>query len=639
TLGIALPLDLTRGSMTLDAEALLDEQAATLQTLSGTAEFTDAEMHMTPARTPLMLAFGGKLRFSCKPPLVQVEFQPGLRWQLMLDGGQPLQASGQLVRTFAVHADDQGVHNEGGLPFALNSAEWGQWDVVARDLRLKKGEKENSASGWSVADVDLRIEGRLAKWQRDKLQLRDLRAAGDVGLHWSTASGLRSELALQLGFGKASWSGNSSLHASPSSWKVNATATAKAFDDLWLSLVIEGEASSPKLKMQADDGQTLTLGATRLQWSQVHPAKWQNLEAGGGDVELSARDVRYGSWPAPDLRARLRPDAGTVHADGSLQWPGNLPKTEALHFAASHTLAHNCGAATLTTRQKLPTLGTLWQPRPPALLALEFQAGDADARFMLDWCLGAKRLFNASGTAQVRGSVLGWDKARVEAVEATLQLDGLNPLRARIQLAAKRGELATGTALTDLDVDLALTASELDVRAFDVGLLGGNVHLSPLRLPWPPTEQTLPLEIRAIDLGQLLALAGVDGLSASGRLGGVLPLSYRDGSVEIDNGQLDSQGAGTIKYVPSATLPDNPGLQALRNFHFEQLGTRLFYAADGAYRIQAKLEGSNPDFYDGYPVRFRLNINGQLPGLFRSAVFSGDFDRHILEQLQSGKLE
>jgi hypothetical protein len=80
-------------------------------------------------------------------------------------------------------------------------------------------------------------------------------------------------------------------------------------------------------------------------------------------------------------------------------------------------------------------------------------------------------------------------------------------------------------------------------------------------------------------------------------------------------------------------------LQVLRNFHFRRLALQLWYGRDGAYRTQARLDGNNPDFYDGYPIRFALNVNGALPGLFRSALFSGDFNRHILEQLQSGKLE
>ncbi len=80
-------------------------------------------------------------------------------------------------------------------------------------------------------------------------------------------------------------------------------------------------------------------------------------------------------------------------------------------------------------------------------------------------------------------------------------------------------------------------------------------------------------------------------------------------------------------------------MQALRNFHFLYLHATLHYGSDGAYRLQNTLEGNNPDFYGGYPIRFRLDINGSLPGLFRAALFSGDFNRHILEQLRSGTLE
>ena len=102
---------------------------------------------------------------------------------------------------------------------------------------------------------------------------------------------------------------------------------------------------------------------------------------------------------------------------------------------------------------------------------------------------------------------------------------------------------------------------------------------------------------------------------------------------------MNSTGGGTLKYAPAQVIADNPGLLALRNLHFQKLDMRLNYASNGAYRTESVLEGSNPDFYDGYPIRFSLNINGELPGLFRSALFSGDFNRHILEQLQSGKLQ
>ena len=324
-----------------------------------------------------------------------------------------------------------------------------------------------------------------------------------------------------------------------------------------------------------------------------------------------------------------------MRGDGGLQLQG----TDVLRFVGTHALSRGCGEATLTTQQALQTLGKLLQPRPPTLLPLDFQAGEADARFTMDWCMQPRLRFDAKGSLQVRDAALGWERAKAEAVQFKLQLDGLNPLRGRIQLAAQRGELATGTPLADLNVDLALAAQTLNVHALHVKLLGGSVHSEPRSLPWPIAEQGLPLEIRQIDLGQLLALPKVHGLSGSGRLDGVLPLVYRDGSVEIRDGQLDSLGAGTLKYAPAQSITDNPGLQALRNFRYRQLGVHIWYAADGTYRTQATLEGNNPDFYNGYPIRFGLNINGKLPGLFRSAVFSGDFNRHILEQLQSGKLE
>jgi hypothetical protein len=630
-LGFGLPLTAASGTAMLKAEALLGEAAGTLRGISGEAEFVDGGMRMsgTGTESPIDIEIDGKLSFAWEPLHARIELLPGLRWRLTADGEEGPRASGRLERAFAVRMDDGVASSESQFPFTLHLPQRGLWEGEVERVKASGGP---GLGDWRSAEVRLHLRGNLKQWQRDAIQMHGLQAAGTVMLNWSRSAELVSDLALHLNIQRLAWLGASPLTVGKSTWEVTAKAAAKIGGEFWNSLDLKGEASSPQLKVTLGGAQTLTLGPSRLRLDQFRPAGPKGAQ---GELLLSADAMKMSSWPAPDVRARLRLEDRTLRGDGTIQLQG----TEVLRFAGTHALARGCGEARLTTQQALQTLGKLLQPRPPVLRPLDIQKGEADARFNLDWCTQPRLRLNAKGTLQVRDAALGWQQARADGVQLRLQLDGLNPLQGRIQLAAQRGELATGTPLADLNVDLALGAQTLNVRTLLVKLLGGSVYSTPLSLPWPPGEQALPLEIRQIDLGQLLALAKVQGLSGSGQLGGVLPLVYRDGSVEVRDGQLDSLGAGTIKYAPDQLLPDNPGLLALRNFHFRRLGAQVSYSADGTYRTQATLEGNNPDFYSGYPIRFGLNVNGKLPGLFRSAVFSGDFNRHILEQLQSGKLE
>ncbi len=627
--GLDMPLTATDGTAMLTAVAHLGEAAGTVRALNGEAEFADANLQATQTSNSLALTLAGKLGFTWKPAHAQLELQPGLRWQITSDGEHSLQASGRLERPFSIRMDDGVAISDAEFPFSAGSRQWGQWEGAIQRIGANGGP---GLADWHDANVQLRIKGNLKHWQQDAVQVRGMQAAGKVTLHWSRAAEARSALALQIGVQRLAWLGASPLTVNKSTWTLKAAAAAKADGDFWKNLALTGEASSPQLKATLGSAQTLTLGTSRLQVVQFQPA---GPEGARGELLLSSDALRIGAWPAPDLRAHLHLDGSTLRADGTLQLQG----TEVLRFVGRHVLARGCGEASLTTQNDLQKLGVLLQPRPPALLPLDFQAGEVEARFKMDWCTQPRLRFNAKGGLQVRDATLSWERARAEAVQLKLQLDGLTPLQGRMQLAAQRGELATGTPLADLNIDLALAPKQLDVHALHVELLGGSVSSEPLSFPWPTVEQALPLDIRQIDLGQLLALPNIQGLSGSGQLGGTLPLVYRDGSVEIRDGQLNALGAGTLKYAPALAIPDNPGLQALRNFHFRQLGVRVWYAADGTYQTQAILEGNNPDFYKGHPIRFGLNINGQLPGLFRAAVFSGDFNRHILEQLQSGKLE
>ena len=631
--GLTLPLTDLQGEVAVTAQIQLGQKAGSVQSINGTATLTQASGQIVGMQNPQKVALNGELKIAWQPQpaSAKVTLQPGFGWRLASGGSQALQAGGQLDQPFSLQLDARGVVSDGELPFALTSYQWGQWEGSLQQLRWQRA---NEQSAWGDAEAKLRFKGQLKTWQQDGLQVRDLKASGAVDTTWSPATGMRSTLAAEATIGRLSRSGDSPLSIKNANWQLSAKATAKSSADLWDGLSLQGEASSPQLTIEPASGPALSVGASRIQLLPLRPISLGSPKQ-KIDLLLAVKTLRYGTWPAPDLNARLHINGKTLRAEGGLQFEG----TEVIRFTGSQPLTGACGDATVYIQQALPTLSRLLQPRPPALLPLALPAGQVDGRFDLAWCTPPAPHLDVKGTLRLRDTTAGWDKAQIEALQATLTLDGLQPLQGRLQVAAARGGLATGTEFTDLNAELALTPGELAVQAFDLKLLGGAVHSKPVRVAWPLGEQTLPLEIRQIDLGQLLALFEVEGLAGSGQLDGVLPLTYRDGSLEIDNGLLSSPGIGALKYAPTHALPDNPGLQALRNFHFQQLRAHLSYAANGAYRTQIKLEGNNPDFYSGYPIRFGLNVNGELPGVFRSAIFSGDFNRHILEQLQSGKLQ
>ena len=132
-----------------------------------------------------------------------------------------------------------------------------------------------------------------------------------------------------------------------------------------------------------------------------------------------------------------------------------------------------------------------------------------------------------------------------------------------------------------------------------------------------------------------MAFAEIDGLDGTGYLDASFPLSQKPSGMIINNGTFNSTGAGRLSYVKEAVVAANIGMQALENFHYKQLSGTINYKADGEYQISIRLEGSNPDLYEGYPVIFNLSINGVMPALFESMFITGSFEEAILKQVKS----
>ena len=273
------------------------------------------------------------------------------------------------------------------------------------------------------------------------------------------------------------------------------------------------------------------------------------------------------------------------------------------------------------------------------MAALSHVLGQDQGELAVSWDLTAAQPLTAQGTLTLRDAGLQWDQAKAEQIQFTAQLQRLLPLQGSMHLQVPSAQLGAGIPVQRTELQLTLDAEHLQLHTLHSELLGGIWQAATQQLPRTPSQQALPIQISGLDLAQVLALVKVEGLSGSGQLDGALPFVYQADGIAIRAGEMVSRAPGVLKYAPATVVGDNPGLQALRDFHYQQMRVSIDYQPNGNYQIRLKLDGHNPSFYNGYPIAFTLNLNGELPGLFRAAILSGDFNQHVLQQLQSGQLQ
>lgn len=381
--------------------------------------------------------------------------------------------------------------------------------------------------------------------------------------------------------------------------------------------------------------------ALRLDHLQLELAPDASLRSAKGQLHLAATRL-HADWPAAALDTQWQLRDQKIAFTGQLSLHGQ----PLLQLAGDYGLNSSCGQVRLDYAGSLVTLDRMLQPRPKSFAPLQIKAGEGSGWLAGQHCLRPSARAShpvVSGQWQMKQAEITWHKALAKGLDLDLTLKGITPVMGSLALKLQTVSLAAGLALSPVQVALDWTASHLQLHRFDTGLLDGKLSASELELELAATPKQIswqiPLDVSHIDLERLLILLDVPGLSGSGRLSGQLPLAWTPAGVEIRNGQLSSQGAGQLRYESTVPVTDNPGLQALRDFRYSQLALDLDYQADGHYALDLKLDGHNPEFYSGHPIAFKLKLGGALPGLFKGALLSGDFDAYLLKQLQQGKQE
>lgn len=230
-----------------------------------------------------------------------------------------------------------------------------------------------------------------------------------------------------------------------------------------------------------------------------------------------------------------------------------------------------------------------------------------------------------SGRVDLDLTGIGMDAGpgRLSALTGRISFDLANP-PATLPNQTLGGLMEVGGVLAGpMDLTYAIRPDGgLDIASLNIPVLNGSLSLANTPIPPDANRIATEINVNSVDLGSILKLVDLEGLTGQGTLSGVLPVRYENGAVAIAEGRLQSDGPGRISYrggaldeqLSASNASVDLLLQALQDFRYDSLAVRVNKATNGLGRLGLTLEGSNPAVLDGYP--FRLNIN-----------LDSDFDR------------
>jgi hypothetical protein len=254
------------------------------------------------------------------------------------------------------------------------------------------------------------------------------------------------------------------------------------------------------------------------------------------------------------------------------------------------------------------------------------------------------------GTVAVKGAV-SWGAALASSASVTLDhvgFDGglvaVSDLSGTVHLtsllpprtAAAQHVTATidAAGLPPMPLDLRFSVSgneKLVINQATLGFAGGTLGISDTTLATgQPIDLTL--NVRDVDLGAVLGLLDIDGLTGTGTIGGAIPARVEPKGAALKSGQLAATVPGVMRYTggglpePAADAPDTDPMKlmraALADFHYTGLTLTLDRAMTGEGSLLVNLKGANPQVLDNYPFVFNIRLDANFDRL-AAILFDG----------------
>ncbi|MEM7223282.1 MAG: YdbH domain-containing protein, partial [Pseudomonadota bacterium] len=239
------------------------------------------------------------------------------------------------------------------------------------------------------------------------------------------------------------------------------------------------------------------------------------------------------------------------------------------------------------------------------------------------------------GTALIGLNGMGFtlNDVKFEDLNLSLALNELEPPASPPDQDLTARAIDPGVPIEDLAARYQLLPGDpakIKIEEATFRAAGGRFRLADTLIDPAAETNRVVLEVVGLDLADLLKDYPVDGLTVTGLMTGVVPVTLSGDQLAIEDANLEAQGPGLLQFrsdsanqaLASGGDPVALMLEALEDFQYETLDISAFKDAEHNTQMLIEILGNNPNVLDGYPFKFNINLSGNM-GPIVSALTRG----------------
>lgn len=145
------------------------------------------------------------------------------------------------------------------------------------------------------------------------------------------------------------------------------------------------------------------------------------------------------------------------------------------------------------------------------------------------------------------------------------------------------------------------------------------------------------IDVRNVSVDAMLQSLTGNRVKATGTVSGSVPVTvHPDGRYIFGKGALTADGGGQIQMEADAIPGEGDQIALVRdilaNFQYSLLSTDIVSGEDGKIAVLLKLEGNNPDIYNGRVVKLNVNLTGDVVDFVQQNIMMLNTPERLLKQ-------